>query len=561
MAKAKVKKRKKAAPKRKAKKRKVSKLSEPRVHKFEAGSKEHVSGEIQAEPHSSAKVRVTVDNLFKEMALASSAIFGYTADYNPDDLVIDKGMGVKIYQDMLRDPYIKAGLLFKKISVTRLPQSIIPFSDSPRDVQIASFIEWTMENMKTPLIDVLWDVMDGVDVGYSISEKNYRIVDRGRWNGLIGLDSVKGKDPFVYSFEIDDFGNIVSVYQRFGFRAAGYSPTHGIRGSDGDVRLPPDKFVIYSFMKKYSNPYGTSDLRAAFRAFFIKDFAWKFRAIYMEKFGMPPVVGRFPNGTQEPRRKKFEKVLESIQTETVLTIPEDLIIEVLKIAQAGPTEYERAIADLNKEILIGMLGSFLSAEEGKRTGARAQGQVHFKVASLFTYHLANSVEQTFNRQLIRPLVDFNWNVDGNYPTWRMDIPDSDRLAADMNIDKGLHDMNVPLAPDYFYKKYARPRPANPEMGRRIGMDYTDTFSRVRSRSIPDDPRKISQLKSSYTVLAMAEGVRGHKLTLDDAMVVGYDMAGFERKYREQYGVWLNADKAYKYFVERLVHGHISDDPQ
>lgn len=555
-----------------------------------------------------------IDALMREWTKSAEYLHGHIVDQNPDDLILEKGNSVAVYQDMRRDPYVKAGLNTKKVSVARLTRRILPASSDPIDQEIAKFIEHNLENMETSFDQALWGMMDAVDCGFSIGEQNYKVIDRGRWAGKVGLKSIKSKDTVVYTFQINKTGDVERVVQNISsgidddFQHVVEPPENeNFQNNFGHLSFPPEKFVICSFMPLYSNPYGNSDLRAAFRAFFIKDWAWKFRSIFMEKSGLPTVVGRFPNGILEARRKRLEEILDSIQTDTVITIPDDLKIEILNIAGKGQvTEYERAIADLNKEILIGILGSFLSAEEGKRTGARAQGQVHFNVAKLFMEHLAKMMSECVNRQIIKRLVDINYNVD-EYPKFSFEISRADEMKAEIEIDKVLKmDLSVPLDNSYFYEKYGRPAPEESAVDSVLGRDaglppdpnappdpnlpvpppdpvpppgdtpppapgsppeemdedpfntphnvselkrLRENFIILREDALPKDPKKIGPLKDVYGwFFKQFEATTGRKKFAESADRA-FRMAGRERKHFEDKGHWVDSSIAWAEFLK------------
>ena len=364
-------------------------------------------------------------------------------NFNPDELTQNKGKGVKLYQDMVRDPYVKAGMEFKKSAVLAMPWSVQPASSDPRDVEIAVFFQTVFTTMQHPFSRFLESAMDALDCGYSIVEKVYGRIPQGKYRGKWGIDRLASKDPAVYEFRLDKFSRVKAVTSRF------TSEEH-----------PPHKFFIFSHRPRYENPYGMSDLRAAYRAFFIKDLVWKFRALYLERFGMPPVLGYFPPGTSDAKRKELLKILKTMQTESVMTIPNDIVVKALEIATLGKqTEYERAIADLNKEILVGILLSFQPVEEGKRVGSRVSSREGRKVTQMAVERLAHDLEQDIDRQIIRHLGWFNFNVD-QYPNLVFDIADDDRDLTDLEIDKALRvDLNVPMSNDYFYRKYRRNPPS------------------------------------------------------------------------------------------------------
>ena len=517
--------------------------------------------------HTGNRTQKFVSHL-REWTRSSAYILGGIYDYNPDDLVINKGLGVRIYQDMRREPYIKAALNIKKLSVARQRSRILPASASPRDREIAEFVQWTLDNMDTTTDTLLWGLLDFVDIGYSINEMNFQIIERGRWAGKIGFKSIKSKDPYVYSFRITPHGDVAAVVQRFGGvhnpqairdAAARGGEILGVRVNDhGQNEFDPRKFMICSFMPLYTNPYGSSDLRAAYRAFFIKDWAWKFRAIFMEKWGMPPIVGKFPNGTSEARRKQLEEVLDSIQNDTVLTIPEDLEIEVIKMFQEGrTTEFEKAIADLNKEALVGIMGSFLAVEEGKRTGARAQGQVHLSVVKLFIEHLTRVVSDCLNKSLVKTIVDLNFDTDV-YPKHAFEVSRAQELMIEAELDKVLLDMGMQLDSQYMYNKYERPVPEGVEIPKVLtggamktgGVDQPvpASFDPMRRDALPDDSRKIGALREVYQWFLRMEEAHGGKVWAKPVMDIAFELAGNERKYYDEHGKWMPAEIALEQFL-------------
>ncbi len=555
-----VKKRKSVGKKKASKGGKTKKLAAPRVRKY--ASKARRGPKETAGPSSGGKPRYKIGgNILKEWTQSAVAMTGGLHDYNPDELVINKGDGVRVYQDMLRDPYVKAALSIKKLSVARAPHRILPASESEEHQRHAKFIEWNLENMDTTVDTLLWSITNALDVGYSISEMNYKVLKIGEWKGKIGMRSVKSKDPYVYSFKIDQHGNVDKVVQRiYGayFEGGDFAVTPG---TQDQREFDPKKFLITTFMSLYSNPYGSSDLRAAYRAFFIKDWTWKFRAIFIEKWGMPPVVGKFPQGTSEKRRQQLEDVLDSIQNDTVITIPEDLKIEIMNLSMAGrTTEFERAIADLNKEILIGIMGSFLSVEEGKRTGARAQGEVHFSVSKLFVEHLAGVVCETINKNYIKPLIDLNFVTD-RYPKYHIDISRVEELLKEIDVDKAFRDMGIPLDKTYFYDKYKRPSPPESQIDRQVGHDPGTPedpsgtgvgggptgFDRLRNDALPEDPQKIGKLRETYRWF-----FRMHEHP--DPEEAAFALAGQEREFYKDHKTWMGHDEARAEFKKAVKIG-------
>lgn len=325
--------------------------------------------------------------------------------YNPDDLVRAKGKGLKIYQDMAREPYIKAALHQKKARLLKVGWEIVPYSKSPLDVEIAAFVRWNLETrLAGTFTGDLYGMLDGLNNGFSVMEKVYGTAKRGPWARKVVIDNIKSKDPYFFDFETDEFGNL----GRSGLVLNNY------RSQKKHLRV--DKFVIFSYLSRYENFYGDSDLRAAYRAFWLKDTAWKLRAVYMERYAGNNLKGTYPKNDDAAKDKLIE-IFQTWQQETGIALPEGLDVEVLQLATSSKSEYEATINDCNREIQIGILGQTLTMDVGTRgTGSRALGQVHDGVRDDFVWFLDETLASEVNLQIVRPLVDYNYDTV-NYPWW------------------------------------------------------------------------------------------------------------------------------------------------
>ena len=388
--------------------------------------------------------------LDKESVVSGRAVQGgIWENYNPDDLVRAKGKGVKVYQDMARDPYVKAALWYKKSAVLAMPWRIQPASQAIEDGRVAQFVDFAFKHMEHPFGHFIENALDALDIGYSLCEQVWGTVPFEPWAGKWAIQRLAGKDPYVYEFTLDDFERVKAI-----------------SSSWTNTRFPLEKFFLFSWCPRYDNPYGTSDLRSAYRAFFIKDAVWKFRALYLEKFGMPPLIGKYPNGTSKEKRDALLKVMKTIQHETAITIPDNLSISALEIATLSrQTEYERAIADLNKEILVGILGSFMPVEEGKKSGGRAASRESRLVIELFIHRLATALAEEINRQLVSRLSWFNFSSPVP-PTFAFDVRDRDQMMLDIEIDDALKNkLGVRLNDEELYKRYNRLPPSISDLDR------------------------------------------------------------------------------------------------
>jgi phage gp29-like protein len=349
--------------------------------------------------------------------------------YNPDDLIGKRGYAV--YDQMQRDAQVQACLQIKKLSLLSRGWQVHPANDSPEAVRVADFVRFALEDMRGSILDVLYNALDAMAKGFSVMEINWRIVvsldrgsfdrrersdDRTSYAGMIGLESIKSKDPSTFMFDLDDYANIRSLRRVRSFGRQGPST---IKRSNDQTALPVDKFVIYSYCPRYESPYGTSDLRAAWKHYWSKDLLIRFMNLYLEKYGSPTAKGSYKRGTPRAAQDELLKVLDKIQQETAIVIPDDVQVELLEANRGGEAGYLAAIEFHDKQIAKAILNQTLMTDEGMRVGSFALAKVHLDVLKMCLAKIKRDLEETVMReQVIRRLVDYNFNT-ASYPTFSL----------------------------------------------------------------------------------------------------------------------------------------------
>ncbi len=349
-----------------------------------------------------------------EVAVARSSLMSGAfrlAAYSPDDLVSRRGFAV--YDEMQNDAQVRSCLNTKKFAVLAKGWSIQPASDSPEDVRIAQFIEFCLNDMKGSVQEMLFKVLDAIAKGFSVCEINYKPIEGGPFDGMIGLASIKSKDPADFGFDMDEFLNVRGLTHR----GAGVQLQHQHCGVPQRSGLPAEKFIVYTHMPVYELPHGQSDLRAAYKHWWSKEAIVKFWNLYMEKFGMPTAKGTYKRGVPKDQQDDLLRVLDKIQQESALVVPEDVTVELLEARRSGDAGYITAIDYHNKQIAKAILGQTLTSDEGSRVGSVALAKVHMDVLRFYLERLKRDLEETVMReQLIRRLVEINWGmVNGRTP--------------------------------------------------------------------------------------------------------------------------------------------------
>lgn len=338
-----------------------------------------------------------------------ASALGQITPYNPDDLIGKRGYAV--YDQMQRDAQVQACLTIKKLAVLSRGWEVHPASSAPADVEVADFVRFTLSEMRGSILDVLYNVLDALAKGFSVLEINYCALEKEPHRGRIGLASIKAKDPATFAFETDEFLNVKGLT-----RTPDVSGTRFPKDRSG---LPAEKFVVYSYMPRYESPYGTSDLRAAYKHYWSKDLLTRFMNIYLEKYGSPTAKGSFRRGTPKSGQEELMRVLDSIQQKTAIVIPEDVQIELLEANRGGEAGYLQAIEWHDKQISRAILCQTLMTDEGTRVGSFALAKVHLDVLKMCLRKLKRDLEESvMQEQVIKRLVDYNFCVPA-YPRFSL----------------------------------------------------------------------------------------------------------------------------------------------
>jgi len=359
---------------------------------------------------------------------------------NPDYILQKESAGKahQLYDEMEdKDPHLFSCVQTRKLGVISKPWEILPGSDEPRDQEICEFVQSVIWNI--PYFDRdLKESLDAIPKGVSFSEIMWGVRD-----GMIVIEELKSRDPRRFVFDTDN-------RPRLKTRAAML---------DG-IEVPPFKFLVHTFAPKYENPYGEPVLKKCYWFHWFKKNGVKFWAMFAEKFGTPPTVGKYPPGTSKEDQDKLLGIIEKIQTETGIVIPENMLVEMLEQQRKSSTDTYQAFANyMDAQISKAILGQTLTASEGQH-GTQALGRVHQGVRQDYIEADAKSLMPVLN-QLITWLVDFNYTGVLYYPEFKIHFEEPGDLEGLAKRDRILFkELTVPVAEDYFYDTYGIPRPTD-----------------------------------------------------------------------------------------------------
>lgn len=324
--------------------------------------------------------------------------------YNPDDLVAQKGLG--IYAKMLNDEQVKSVTEFKLNAILgrgwhfKYDQTKLKPDEQKKRIRV---FEAICRKIRGSFLDAVEGIASGREFGYSVSEKVYGQIT---YDGatFTGLNMILTRDPCTFRFFPDEYGILKAIKQRVSGKA--------------DVGVDPKKVIHYVHKPKWDTVYGRSELRAAYRAWYLKDITLKLWALHLERFGSGiPVATRVAgeNGAAygTPEYASLQRVMENFKAHTGIILPPGFTAEVL--FPTSTDQFEKALQYHDLAIAKSQLvPNLLGLSHTGQTGAYSQSQTQFEAFFWTTSTDGGRLAECLNEQLFRDLGDQNWG-DGDYP--------------------------------------------------------------------------------------------------------------------------------------------------
>ncbi|MDR7537438.1 MAG: DUF935 family protein [Armatimonadota bacterium] len=384
-----------------------------------------------------------------ELAVADPRLWAGGWWPNPSQLVGTRGLG--IFDRMMADDQVKAAISFKRAAVLATGWEVVAPDSTPEAAERAAFVRWCLESVEGSFHDDLWQVLSALVYGYSVTELVWERVADGPYKDFVRLRALKTRRPHDFAFELDAHGNITGLVQM-------------------GQRLPPGKFLIFTHDAEFGNPYGRSDLEAAFRHWWVKDNALKWLAMLLERLGIPMIYALYdPTRYTPDQTKELHKLIESLQAGSGGLIPRpdaqslefwtpELAGQATRVFLPALEYYDRAIA--RAVLMPGLLG--LTTEGA--VGSYARARISFDVFLLIIEKLRGDLTEAVNEQVVRRLVDVNW-PSGPYPIWRL-LPLTDEVRLDI-LDRWMAAVGAGVvrsgaADEEFIRRMLRFPPASPE---------------------------------------------------------------------------------------------------
>lgn len=336
--------------------------------------------------------------------------YGINADgtlYN-EDVVLQLQLGgdLRLYEDLLRDDQVSAAFGQRRSAVVSAAWTVQPGADDAASKAAAEHLELQLKRTGWDRVTDL--MLYAVHYGWSVAEFIWDVQD-----GLLGWSAIKVRNRRRF---------LVTGSGRWFLDTGIVDPANRIYAD------APYFWAINTGADNSDVPYGLGLAHQLYWPVRFKRDALRFWMVYSEKFAMPTALGKFKPGETLPMRAALLQALSAIQTEAGVTIPEDMVIELLEAKRTGSSDYGPLVQKLDGMIQKIVLGQTLTTEVGSTGGNRALGGVHMSVRQDLVKLDADLICESFNAGPAVWLTAFNF-PGATPPRVTREVEEAEDLAA------------------------------------------------------------------------------------------------------------------------------------
>lgn len=360
----------------------------------------------------------------------------YAGLTRPDDYVaelIEPVRRMQTFEEMrFSDDAIHGALSAREQMIAASNWLLQPPDDKPGSTQILEFVE---DNIYPFLNEILKAMSGALQYGFGAIEPVYgwsdaptaanyikggARQDARKWGRKIFLQKIATPlQRTVYTFRINPIGDLQAVEQ---YVWNGFTFLRNV--------IPPHKVILWSYNKRGDDFWGIPPTRHAYKAWTFKKQLEALNALGVDRFGAgTPVAEGGPAWTDQDYIM-LEKYLKHwrVSDESFLIHPAGGKIELM----SGDGSMTIAILDWVKyyKLCIAMTYLTQGSELGSTdTGSRALGEIMMEQSETVVQGDDEEIANIINRQIVVPLVDWNFGPQDAYPQF---VP-SQRVRASSAI--------------------------------------------------------------------------------------------------------------------------------
>lgn len=306
----------------------------------------------------------------------------------------------EIYEEMRRgNATVKATLSAVKLPIASATWSVQPASDDATDLEAAALVEANLMEVLN-FQSILSEALTHLDFGFAVFEKCWGVQEiDGKWRVVLNKLAFR-KQTTLYKWETEDGKPGITQMNVAG-------KTFGI---------PASKLLVITNAQEGENYEGVSILRPAYQSWYIINQLYKIDAIGHERQALGVVDVQYPKGASEKDIRKVERLARNVRAneEAYISHPEGWNIGFMDMKAHTLKDIGPSVSHHNRQITLSAMAQWLMIGAENGSGTRSAGEDQSSMFELANQAVAENIAADFNAQVIKQIVDLNFNVKA-YP--------------------------------------------------------------------------------------------------------------------------------------------------
>lgn len=370
------------------------------------------------------------DTNFSRDTIATGPVAGYAPWVTrlpawADDL--QQELGCDIYERMVVDAECNSAVGVMALAVTSNEPRVIPAVGPDQDgfkiaMEIRDMHQRMVDELATPANDAFAQLVYSYLVnGHGLNENIYTISEEGKYQGALWWKDSKNKHSRDIAFLADNYMNVVGVvpqrvpgiFMSINTLTPYVDTAPGKKVKDLEGVLPRNKFTILTRYGQRNDVRGSSALRPAYSAWWIKQRVVEHMLKWVARFSEPTVWGKLgPNAIDQQKVDPAGNVIEVRAIDELLKMLETGVraggaialgngadVGLLQ-AQQGGDIFLRMLQWTNTEMVRAILRQHLATSEGQHQ-TRSSSEVHQNVLSLEIMRIKQRVAAQIRSDVFR----------------------------------------------------------------------------------------------------------------------------------------------------------------
>jgi len=346
----------------------------------------------------------------------------------------DVARQAELFEEMEeKDIDLSSAFQTRKLAVQGLDWEITPADESASAKRVADFCVEQLNDL-TDWDDYLLDMLDALAKGFSLLEINWQIA--GSEARITGLEWIHPK--------------MVTFWESLEPRLITEDNPQG-------VELPPFKFVYHRYKARSGYDTRAGIMRVCAWMYLFKNYGVKDWVAFAEVFGMPLRIGKYDQGASAADKDALVEAIRSLGSDAAGIISKATEIEFIEAQRSGSVNvYEKLVNLCSAQMTKAVLGQTLTSSAGER-GSYALGKVHGDVRQDLLEADCRALSKTIKKQLLRPLVGFNFGWDVPVPGHKFNYEPPEDLKATAETYKVLVEMGYDVSQEHIEERFGVPK--------------------------------------------------------------------------------------------------------